>query len=80
MTASNETLKKLLTLAAKHFGRDATTLAADQDFFEVLGINSLQAMELLTAVEESFDIEIPDYELQGVKTFHALASVIESRL
>lgn len=78
--ASTDTLGRLLQLAAKHFKRDAATLTADQDFFEVLGINSLQAMELLTAVEESFDIEIPDYELQGVKTFSALASVIESRL
>lgn len=77
---SSDTAAKLITLAARHFKRDAAALSPDQDFFEALGINSLQAMELLTAVEESFGVEVPDYELQGVKTFSALAAVIESRL
>jgi acyl carrier protein len=77
---ASDTVSKLLTLAARHFKRDASALSAEQDFFDALGINSLQAMELLTAVEESFGIEIPDYELQGVKTFESLAAVIESRL
>ena len=37
-------------------------------------------MELLTDVEEAFGVEIPDYELQGVTTFGALATVIKRRL
>ena len=72
--------KKLIALAAEHFSHDENTLSPDEDFFEALGINSLDAMELLTAVEDAFDVEIPDYELQGVTTFRALAEIIESRL
>jgi len=30
--------------------------------------------------EEEFDVEVPDYELQGVKTFAALADVLERRI
>ena len=37
-------------------------------------------MDLLTELEESFDVEIPDYALQGVTTFGALAEVIGRRL
>ena len=80
MSQPTETTRRLITLAVQHFECENTNLNADDDFFEVLGINSLQAMELLTAIEETFDVEIPDYELQGVNTFSALAEVIESRL
>lgn len=71
---------QLITLAAKRFNADSATLSAEDDFFERLGINSFQAMDLLTQVEETFDVEIPDYELQGVTTFSGLAKLIEKRL
>jgi len=48
--------------------------------FEVLGIDSLQAMDLLTDLEEAFDVEIPDYELQGVNTLGGLAALIAERV
>ena len=73
-------LNRLLDLAAKRFERDRTELDPLDDFFEKLGIDSYQAMELMSDIEEAFDVEIPDYELQGVKTFTALAEVLERRL
>jgi len=78
--SANDHLTRLLSLAAKRFERDASELSPDDDFFEKLGIDSYQAMELMSDVEEAFDVEIPDYELQGVKTFTGLAEVIERRL
>ena len=71
---------RLLDLAAKRFGKSRETLTPADDMFEKLGIDSFQAMELMTDVEEEFDVEIPDYELKGVTTFVALASVIGKRL
>ena len=73
-------LNRLLDLAAKRFERDRAELDPHDDFFEKLGIDSYQAMELMSDIEEAFDVEIPDYELQGVKTFTGLAEVIERRL
>ena len=73
-------LNRLLDLAAKRFERDRGELDPHDDFFEKLGIDSYQAMELMSDIEEAFDVEIPDYELQGVKTFTGLAEVIERRL
>lgn len=75
----SETTKRLIALAAKRFKVDATTLTADDDFFKKLGINSFQALTLLSDLENEFNIEIPDYELQGVFTFSALAQIIEKR-
>ncbi len=76
----SDTTDKLIRLAAKKFKVDATGLKPEQDFFDALGIDSVQALELLSELEMEFDIEVPDYELQGVKTFTALADVIEQRL
>ena len=75
----DELLTRLRDLAAARFGAAAAALGADDDLFEVLGIDSLQALDLLTDLEEAFDVEIPDYELQGVNTLAGLAAVLEAR-
>ncbi len=72
--------ERLMDLASKRFEKDRAALKSGDDFFNSLGIDSFQAMELMTDVEEEFEVEIPDYELQGVTTFDALASLIEKRL
>lgn len=77
---SDSVLTRLQALAAKRFGDKALTLTADADFFEALGIDSLQALDLLTDLEEAFDVEVPDYELSDVTTFGGLAEVLEARL
>lgn len=75
----SDTLQRLIALAGKKFKVDPTGLKPEADFFDALGIDSVQSLELLSEIELEFDVEIPDYELQGVKTFSALASVIDDR-
>ena len=71
---------RLLDLAATKFSRPRASLSAEQDLFDALEIDSVDAMTLLTALEAEFRIEIPDYEIQDVRTFAALADVIAKRL
>jgi len=80
MQTPNQTLNEILALAAAHFKVPREKLSPDDDFFKTLGINSLQALDLLTRLENHFQIELPDYELQGVSDFRTLASRIQSRL
>jgi acyl carrier protein len=80
MTAIEKTTDEILGLAAAHFKVPREQLRADDDFFKTLGINSLQALDLLTRIEQHFHIELPDYELQGVSDFRTLAERIQSRL
>lgn len=79
MTRDN-IVPKLLDLAARKFDRPRDGLSAEQDLFDALGIDSVDAMTLLTALETEFKVEIPDYEVQDVRTFIALAEAIERRL
>ena len=76
----DQTTEEILGLAAQHFKVPREQLRQDDDFFKKLGINSLQALDLLTRIEQHFNIELPDYELQGVSDFRTLAERIQSRL
>ena len=76
----DRTLDEVLTLAASHFKVPREKLTPDDDFFKTLGIDSLQALDLLTRLEHHFRIELPDYELQGVSDFRSLANRIQARL
>jgi acyl carrier protein len=80
MPTTDQTLDEVLSLAAAHFKVPREKLAPDDDFFKTLGIDSLQALDLLTRLENHFRIELPDYELQGVSDFRTLASRIQARL
>lgn len=80
MPTLETTTDEVLGLAAKHFNVPRETLRPDDDFFKKLGINSLQALDLLSRIENHFNIELPDYELQGVTDFRTLAERIQSRL
>ena len=80
MRTIDQTLDEVLSLAAAHFKVPRQKLASDDDFFKTLGIDSLQTLDLLTRLEQHFNVELPDYELQGVSDFRTLASRIQARL
>ena len=58
--------------------RDNLATAGD-DFYKKLKIDSLQALELLTRLENHFGVELPDYEVQGVTDFGTLVGTIRGR-
>jgi len=80
MNTSEQVVDEILTLAASHFKVPREKLSPDEDFFRTLGIDSLQALDLLTRLENHFHVELPDYELQGVSDFRALAEKIHARM
>jgi acyl carrier protein len=80
MRTLDDTTREILELAARQFGVPAGSLAPQDDFFKKLGIDSLQALDLLSRLEHHFGVELPDYEMQGVSDFRTLASRIQARL
>jgi acyl carrier protein len=75
-----QTTEEILQMASSQFKVPRAELKPGDDFFKKLGIDSLQALELLTRLENHFGVELPDYEMQGVSDFQTLASRIQSRL
>ncbi len=80
MPTLDQTLDEVLTLAAAQFKVPREKLSPDDDFFQKLAIDSLQALDLLTRLENHFHVELPDYEMQGVSDFRTLAGRIQARL
>ena len=80
MRTLDQTTDEILNLAAAHFNVPRAGLEANDDFFKKLGIDSLQALELLTRLENHFGVELPDYEVAGVSDFRTLATRIQARL
>ncbi len=80
MRTLEQTTDEILKLAATHFKVPRAELTPDDDFFKKLGIDSLQALDLLSRLENHFGVELPDYEIQGVTDFRTLATRIQARL
>jgi acyl carrier protein len=80
MPTLDNTTQEVMALAEKHFNLAPGSLSPNDDFFKKLGIDSLQTLELLSRLENHFNIELPDYEVQGVSDFKTLAERIQSRL
>ena len=80
MRTLEQTTQEILGLAAKQFKVAPGSLKPEDDFYKKLGIDSLQALELLSRLENHFHIELPDYEVQGVSDFKTLAERVQARL
>jgi acyl carrier protein len=80
MRTQQQTTDEILDLAASQFKVPRESLSPEDDFFKKLSIDSLQALSLLTRLEQHFNVELPDYELQGVTDFRTLAERIQTRL
>ncbi len=55
-------------------------VTADAHFIEGLGVDSLDAIELAVSVEEEFDVEVTDDEIEETYTFGRLCSLVASKL
>ena len=52
---------------------------ADDDAFDDQGMDSYDRMSLLTELEESFDVEIPDEEARGLTTLRKIVDYLNSK-
>ncbi len=57
----------------------ADEVKEDSKFVEDLGADSLDVVELVMALEEKFDIEIPDEEAEKIATVADVVKYIESK-
>lgn len=64
--ATNE--ERLIEIIAHQLGIDADNVTHDASFMEDLGADSLDTVELVMALEEEFDLEIPDSDAEKIQT------------
>ena len=71
-------LDKIKTILAEQFDVDEDKISEDTDLQEDLGADSLDVVDLLMSIEDEFEIEVPDDEIENLKTVGALVNYIEA--
>ena len=71
-------LEKVKAILAEQFDVDEDKITADTDLQEDLGADSLDVVDLLMSIEEELDVEVPDEEIENIKTVGTLVSYIEA--
>jgi len=61
-------LEKIKEVVVEQLDCDAAEVKEESRFIEDLGADSLDVVELVMALEEEFDIEIPDEDAEGILT------------
>ncbi len=59
---------KVKEIIVEQLGVDANQVTDEASFVDDLGADSLDTVELVMALEEKFDIEIPDEEAEKITT------------
>jgi acyl carrier protein len=67
MTAGNVE-QKVKGIIAEQLGVSEDEIKPTSSFIEDLGADSLDIVELVMAMEEEFEVEIPDEEAENIKT------------
>ena len=71
-------LEKVKAILAEQFDVEEDKITADTDLQEDLGADSLDVVDLLMSIEDEFEVEVPDEEIENIKTGGSLVSYIEA--
>ena len=71
-------LEKIKEMVADSLVVDAGTITEATSFKDDLGADSLDLFELVMALEEEYDVEIPTEDLEQIATVGDVISYIES--
>ena len=73
-------LEKIKVILAEQFDVEEDSLKLDTDLQDDLGADSLDVVDLLMSIEDEFEIEIPDEEIEDIRTVGDLVNYIESNI
>lgn len=72
------TFDKIKSILAEQLDADIDEMTMDTDIARDLGADSLDVVELLMSIEDEFSVEIPDEEIESIKTIGELVEYIEA--
>ena len=72
------TFEKVRDIIVETLSCDKDEVTMDASLTDDLGADSLDVVDLLMSIEDEFEIEIPDGEVENIKTVGELVSYIEN--
>ena len=73
------TIEKVKEIIANQLSVDVKKLTEETNIAEELGADSLDVVEILMALEEEFEVSIPDEAIPNIKTIEDIVKFIESQ-
>ena len=70
--------ERVKQIIADQLGIDENEIAMESSFIDDLGADSLDIVELIMALEEEFNIEIPDEEAEKISTVGDIVEYIKA--
>ncbi|PKM96146.1 MAG: acyl carrier protein [Firmicutes bacterium HGW-Firmicutes-1] len=72
---------KLLEIIAKYANYDSGKISEDMSFADDLGVDSLDLVDIISALEDEFKIEITDEDLaKGIETVGNAVELLKSKI
>lgn len=78
--SKDEILEKVKKIVADQLEVDLEKVSGKSNFANDLGADSLDTVELVMALEEEFEIEIPDEEAENITTVQAAVDYIKGQV
>jgi acyl carrier protein len=72
----NELEGRIRNLVADQLGVDVGEVTPDASILEDLGADSLDVVELVMSLEDAFDIEVEDEDVEGMRTIGDLQQYV----
>ncbi|MGL4731612.1 MAG: acyl carrier protein [Clostridium sp.] len=72
--------EKISERIAEQLSLDVEDISLESSFIDDLGADSLDIVELIMALEEEFDIEIPDEDAEKISTVGDVVEYIKTRV
>ena len=69
--------EKLKDIIAEQLSVEADEVSLESNIQDDLGADSLDVVDLITTIEDEFDISIPDEAVEEIKTVGDIANYIE---
>ena len=74
-----DTFERVKNLVVEQLGVNEDQVTPEASFTEDLGADSLDVVELVMAVEEEFDLQIPDEDAEKIQTVADVVAYIKER-
>jgi acyl carrier protein len=74
------TIEKVINAVAERASRETSEITPETDVREDLGMDSLDAVELIMELEDEFGISIPSEKSGELKTVAEIAALVDSLL
>jgi acyl carrier protein len=78
--SQQETFERVQKIVAEQLGVESSEVTPEANFANDLGADSLDTVELVMALEEEFDIEIPDDAAEKMMTVQEAVDYINEKV